>query len=162
MRVGLAHCMPMVRFTVTNRARVVLLALAAIACAPSPARAQMEQWLSPTLGELMARGEYRITYYPDQRVQQQPAELGLIEHRLSLFVPLWQNSTDEFSLSGSALFQDLDTRAILPTRSRPSPISCGTCGSRPRTATGSRTAGPPAGRSRSARRATSRSTAGTR
>jgi hypothetical protein len=100
---------------VTNPARLVVVALAvALAWAPSPAAAQMEQWLSPTLGELMARGEYRITYYPDERVRQQPAELGLVEHRLSLFVPLFQSSSDEFSLSGSVRFQDIDTRAILP------------------------------------------------
>ena len=112
-RFGTAHAPDPI--ALSHRARLVLLALAAaIACTPSPARAQMEQWLSPTLGELMARGEYRITYYPDQRVRQQPAELGLIEHRLSLFLPLWQSSTDEWSLSGSARFQDLDTHAILP------------------------------------------------
>jgi hypothetical protein len=107
--------MPPVPITVTHRARIVLLALvAAIACVPAPASAQLEQWLSPTLGEQLFRSDYRLTYYPDQRVRQQPAELGLFEHRLSLSIPLWQDGSDEWTLGGSVRFQDIDTRAVLP------------------------------------------------
>ena len=105
----------------THRGRVFTLALTAIVLAPTTASAQLEQWLSPTLGELMTRADYRVTWYPDERVRRQPAELGLIEHRGSVFLPLFQDATDEIALGGSVRFQDLDTHAILPDSFEPFP-----------------------------------------
>ena len=105
----------------TLRPSILALAVAAVTLAPSTASAQLEQWLSPTLGELIPRADYRVTYYPDERVRQQPAELGLMEHRLSLFVPLVQDTTDEWAISASVRYQDLDTHAILPDSFEPFP-----------------------------------------
>ncbi len=88
---------------------------------PAAALAQSEQWLNPTLGQLMFRGDFRETYYPAERVRGQGSELRISEHRLSLSSPLWQNSSDEFSLSGSVRFQDLDAQAVLPATGVPLP-----------------------------------------
>jgi len=80
---------------------------------PASLFAQAE-WLSPKLGELMFRGDFRETYYPEERVRGQGTDLRIIEHRLSLTSPLWQNSSDALSVSGSVRFQDLDAHAVLP------------------------------------------------
>ena len=95
--------------------RLLALALGAISVLTFPVAvfAQAE-WLSPTLGQAMFRGDVRETYYPDERVKGQGTRLGILESRLSLTGPLWQNSSDELSISGSARFQDLETEAVLP------------------------------------------------
>lgn len=97
--------------------RPLLLLTAALALGlPDPAAAQSElqTMLDPVLGRQIARSEYRITYYPDERVDEQPAELGLIQHRFSLAGPLGQTSRDEWTASASVRLQDYDTRAVLP------------------------------------------------
>jgi hypothetical protein len=101
---------------------LLALALGAITVLTLPAAvfAQAE-WLSPTLGQAMFRGEFRETYYPDERVKGQGTELGLIESRLSLTGPLWQSASDELSFSGRVRFQDLDTDAVLPATGVPLP-----------------------------------------
>jgi hypothetical protein len=81
---------------------------------PVPAYAQAELWLSPILGKDMVRADYRATYYFDERVKEQPTDLGLTQHRLSLSVPVWQSPRDEWSVSASVRLQDFDTDAILP------------------------------------------------
>jgi hypothetical protein len=95
--------------------RLLALARGAISVLAFPAAvfAQAE-WLSPTLGQAMFRGDFRETYYLDERVKGQGTKLRIIESRLSLTGPLWQNASDELSISGSARFQDLDTDAVLP------------------------------------------------
>jgi hypothetical protein len=95
---------------------VILLAAALSVLVPAGARAQ-EQWLTPTLGQLQLRADFRETYYPDERVRQQGTELKIFEERGGLFFPIWQNATDELSFSGSVRYQELDTGntpAILP------------------------------------------------
>jgi hypothetical protein len=75
-----------------------------------------EQWLTPKLGELQLRSDFRETYYPTQRVREQGTTLRIFEERFGLSFPIWQNSTDELSFTGSVRFQDLDTKteAVLP------------------------------------------------
>jgi len=95
---------------------VILLAAALSVLVPAGARAQ-EQWLTPTLGQLQLRADFRETYYPDERVRQQGTDLKIFEERGGLFFPIWQNATDELSFSGSVRYQELDTGntpAILP------------------------------------------------
>lgn len=94
--------------------RLVALVLG-ITCSmliPVPGTAQ-EQLLTPTLGELTLRSDLRETYYPTERVTGQGTTLRIFEERFGLSVPLWQNSSDELSFTGSVRFQDLDTRAVL-------------------------------------------------
>ena len=131
-----------------NRARVVLLALAAIACAPSQARradgavalahARRDRWRAASTGS---------PTIPTSASSSEPAELGLIEHRLSLFLPLWQNSTDEFFVRAARSSRTSTPARSSPTRSRPSPISCGTCGVAPAYRHPRDSFDPPAGRS---------------
>ena len=95
---------------------MILLAAALSVLVPAGACAQ-EQWLTPTLGQLQLRADFRETYYPNERVRQQGTELKIFEERVGLSFPIWQNATDELSFSGSVRYQDLDTGdtpAILP------------------------------------------------
>ena len=90
---------------------------------PAVAVAQ-EQWLSPTLGQIQLRSDFRETYYPHERVKQQGTELKISEERVGLSFPVWQNASDELSFSGSVRYQDLDTGdnpAILPGAQVPLP-----------------------------------------
>ncbi|MGH7324429.1 MAG: hypothetical protein ACREJ9_07260 [Candidatus Rokuibacteriota bacterium] len=91
-------------------ALVIAIALAI----PGPAWAQAELWLTPVLGQLMTRGDYGWTFYPDERVSGQETDFSLTQHRVSLFAPLWQDSQDEWSVSASLRLQEFDTRAVLP------------------------------------------------
>jgi len=81
-----------------------------------PARAQEEfmDLLSPELGKLPVRSDYRLTVVPDQPVDRQPTDLGLIQHDFTLAGPLWQSATDEWGGSFRVRAQDFDTRAVLP------------------------------------------------
>jgi len=92
----------------------IALFAAALAFWPAPAAAQLETFFSPKLGELMPRADYRLTFYPEERVASQPTHLSLFEHRFSLSIPLWQNSANELSISPSVKYTDFDTHARLP------------------------------------------------
>src|SRR3989442_5521948 len=78
------------------------------------AQAELQMWLNPEMGKQIPRSDYRFTYYPDRRVDNQETHLGLSEHRVSLFVPLFQDSANEWGLSARTRFQDIDTRARFP------------------------------------------------
>src|SRR2546428_3954541 len=78
------------------------------------AQAELQMWLNPEMGKQIPRSDYRFTYYPDRKVDKQEAHLGLSEHRVSLFVPLFQDTANEWGLSAKTLFQDIDTRARFP------------------------------------------------
>jgi hypothetical protein len=82
----------------------------------SPARAQGEllQWVDPTLGKLMGRSDYRVTFYSTERVKNQDTELGLTQHNFTFVTPLFQNSTDEWSVTARLRYQNYDTAAVLP------------------------------------------------
>jgi hypothetical protein len=101
----------MLRFTSLRALSFGILVVLAI---PRPVWGQAELWLSPVLGELMLRADYRATYYFDEKVKGQATDLGLTQHRVSLSVPIWQSSRDEWALSASVRLQDFDTRAVLP------------------------------------------------
>jgi hypothetical protein len=92
--------------------------VAAMALIAGPATAwaqgEIQAWLDPMLGKQMARGEYRLLYYPDRPVDGQEVDFGLTEHRLVLSAPVFQDSEQEWTLSGRAAYQDIRTRAILP------------------------------------------------
>src|SRR6266545_2646573 len=78
------------------------------------AQAELQMWLNPELGKQIPRADYRFTYYPDRKVDNQEAHLGLSEHRVSLFVPLFQDTANEWGFSAKTRFQDIDTRARFP------------------------------------------------
>ena len=96
---------------------VVFLAVAATLVvttgAPSRAHAQAEmaQWLNPELGKPLGRAEYRFTLLPDRRVENQPTDLGYGQHNITLAVPIFQDSRNEWSIATRGRFQDYDTSA---------------------------------------------------
>jgi len=97
--------------------RLLLLLTMALALGlprSAAAQSELQTMLEPTFGKLIFRSDYRISFYPDQRVEQQPAQLGFTEHRVSLSVPLWQNSRDEWTVFANADLEDFRTRAVLP------------------------------------------------
>ena len=81
---------------------------------PVAAQAELQMWLNPEMGKQIPRADYRLTYYPDRAVDNQEAHFGWMEHRVSMFMPLYQDSKDEFALAAKGLFLDIDTSAILP------------------------------------------------
>ena len=99
--------------------RVALFALVAVVCVlgsvtPVWAQAELIQWVDPTLGKMMGRNDYRVTFYSDERVKDQNTRLDLTQYNFTLVAPLFQNSTDEFSMSARLRYQDYDTEARLP------------------------------------------------
>ncbi len=90
------------------------LAVVMLLAIPAPAWAQAQLWLTPILGQLTTRADYGLTFYPDERVSGQPTDFALLQHRVSLAVPLWQDQGDEWSMSASLRLQEIDTRAVLP------------------------------------------------
>lgn len=93
---------------------LLALALAIVLAAPGPAWAQAELWLTPTLGKLMSRSEYGLTFYPEERVSGQPTDFAVTQHRLSLSAPLGQDARDEWSVAASLRLQEIDSLAVLP------------------------------------------------
>jgi hypothetical protein len=94
-----------------------VMAMAALvlgSAAPVAAQAELLQWANPTLGKMMGRGDYRIQFFSDERVEGQAARLDLTQHNFTLVTPLFQNSTDELALSARLRYQDYDTEARLP------------------------------------------------
>jgi hypothetical protein len=98
------------------RAVLFILATALVLARAAPAAAQAEllQWADPTLGKMMGRGDYRIQFYSDERVEGQNTRLDLTQHNFTLVTPLFQNSTDELAMSARLRYQDYDTEARLP------------------------------------------------
>lgn len=98
---------------------VVLVAVLAVGRpAPAAAQAELLQWVDPTLGKLMGRADYRIQFYSEERVEGQSTRLDLTQHNVTLVAPLFQNSTDEWSVSARLRYQNYDTQAVLPDTGR--------------------------------------------
>lgn len=93
---------------------VATLGLVFLTPAPAATQAELQQWVDPTLGRMMGRGDYRITFYSDERVQGQSTHLDLTQHNFTLVTPLFQNSTDELAMSARLRYQNYDTAARLP------------------------------------------------
>ena len=111
------------RARVSRNAIPVVLGLIVLAAlvAPRPAAAQLETLLSPTLGQVMPRTDYRFTFYPEQDVEGQHTTMSVQEHRWSLTTPIKQDSTNEWTASTSLRYQRNDTRAVLPIANEPFP-----------------------------------------
>ena len=89
-------------------------ALLVVMPVPAGAQAELQTWLNPEMGKQIPRSDYRFTHYPDQKVEDQETHFKLSEHRASFFVPLYQDTANEWALSAKTLFQDIDTRARFP------------------------------------------------
>src|SRR5207245_2231222 len=95
---------------------VLVLGAALLAIRPVTAAAQSElqAWLNPEMGKQIPRADYRYTFYPERKVQDQETHFTMTEQRVTLFAPLYQDSTDEFAFAAKTLYQDIDTRARFP------------------------------------------------
>ena len=93
---------------------VLIGALLVVLPLPAGAQSELQSWLNPELGKQIARSDYRFTLYPDQRVKDQDSGFRLTEHRVTLFLPLAQDSANEFALAARTLAQEIDTRARFP------------------------------------------------
>jgi hypothetical protein len=95
---------------------VLIIAVVLLTTRPDPvaAQAELQMWLNPEMGKQIPRADYRLTYYPDRAVDNQEAHFGWMEHRVNMFMPLYQDSKDEFALAAKGLFLDIDTTAIFP------------------------------------------------
>jgi hypothetical protein len=88
---------------------------------PAHAQEELTNLFAPELGELPIRSEYRVTYFPDQPVEGQNAELGLVQQDFTLSVPLLQSTTDEWAASARLRNQEFATGAVLPDTGEPFP-----------------------------------------
>ncbi len=88
--------------------------LIALPTAAGAQPAEIQSWLDPTLGKQIPRVDYRLTYYPAEPVEGQNTHLQLIDEKLSLFIPLHQDSSNEWATSASVKYIDTDTRAFFP------------------------------------------------
>src|SRR5437773_577947 len=93
---------------------VVLGALLVVLPLPAGAQSEFQSWLNPELGKQIARSDYRFTLYPDQRVKDQDSGFRLTEHRVTLSVPLVQDSANEWAVSAKTLVEQIDTSARFP------------------------------------------------
>lgn len=93
-----------------------ILGVALLLMLPGKAAGQpeLQMWLNPEFGKQMGRGDYRGTFYPERRVDNQDTTLTMTEHRFTLFAPVFQSSTDELSVSGRVAYQDIITGAVMP------------------------------------------------
>ena len=95
---------------------VLVLGVALLAIRPVTAAAQSElqAWLNPEMGKQIPRADYRYTFYPERKVEDQQTHFTMTEQRVTLFAPLNQDSTNEFAFAAKTLYQDIDTRARFP------------------------------------------------
>jgi hypothetical protein len=76
---------------------------------------------SPDVGRLPFRVDYHITWFPDEEVKSQAANLGFVREDFSLVVPLWQNPCDEWSASLHVRNELYHTNAVFPQSGQPFP-----------------------------------------
>ena len=81
---------------------------------PAAAQSELQMWLNPEMGKQIPRADYRYTFYPERKVEDQDAHFAMTEQRVSLFAPFYQDSKDEWAFSAKTLYQDIDTRARFP------------------------------------------------
>ena len=100
--------------------RRTVSAIALLVAIPTSAGAQSEiqDWMNPTLGEMTPRVEYKLVYYPEEQVHGQPTNLRLLEHSFNIAVPVAQDPSNEWSLTGDTSYKRLGTSARLPDTHR--------------------------------------------
>jgi hypothetical protein len=89
---------------------------------PTYAQGSFANLFSPTVGMMQPRVDYRAAWYPDETVSGQGTRLGYVEQSFSVAIPLWQDSTDEFSGSAGVRNEVFHTGGtILPDSKMPFP-----------------------------------------
>jgi hypothetical protein len=85
------------------------------------AQPELAGWFRPELGQVPVRGDYRVTWFPDERVEGQRTKLGYNQHDLSYSAPIWQNPFDEWFFSTHVRSEVFNTGAVLPDTGQPFP-----------------------------------------
>jgi hypothetical protein len=104
----------MPRARLVGAALVLGATLLALRPLPATAQSELQAWLNPEFGKLMPRSDYRFTFYPERKVEDQQANFAMNEQRLSFFTPLYQDATNEFGFAARTLYQNIDTTARFP------------------------------------------------
>ena len=94
--------------------RLAVLGLAAVLCVPAASEGQLETMMSPELGKVMPRAEYRFSFWPERPVVGQSTDFSVTQHRVTFTTPLVQDARDEWSLGGRVRLDEFDTHAHLP------------------------------------------------
>ena len=90
-------------------------------CVPANAQSALEVFLSPTLGNLRLALPYDGAFYPSVPVEGQNQDMGFIQNRVRLLVPITQNERFEWAAVGGLKALTFDTDAILPDSQDPFP-----------------------------------------
>jgi hypothetical protein len=73
------------------------------------------------VGHMPYRGDYRVTWFPDEEVKGQLTNLGSVRQDLSITCPIWQCAPDELSLSALIRNELFHTGAVFPDTGQPFP-----------------------------------------
>jgi hypothetical protein len=92
-----------------------------IAALPAYGQEEFLNLLNPEFGQLHLRSDYRFTYFPDEPVAGQHADLGFTQHDVTLDAPLYQGAADEWAASFRLRAQEFDTTAVFPDSGEPFP-----------------------------------------
>jgi hypothetical protein len=69
---------------------------------------------NPVVGHVPFRVGYDVTWYPDEPVPGQAANLGFVRQQIKLLAPIWQDSTDEWFINARLRNETFDSNAYLP------------------------------------------------
>jgi hypothetical protein len=90
------------------------------AAVPSPFGG-FSPFMNPKVGQAPLRADYRVTWFPDEHVAAQVANLGYVQQDLTIAVPIWQDCTDEVTGSVHVRNETFHTLAVLPDTGQPFP-----------------------------------------
>ena len=69
----------------------------------------------------LLRADYRVTWFPDEPIHGQNANLGMVREDLSLALPVWHDGTNDFAATAHVRNEIIHTTAILPDTGQPFP-----------------------------------------
>lgn len=87
----------------------------------SSAQSSLQHWLNPRLGQLETSANWTSLYTFDQPVNDQPADMSIIQNNLNVFAPVRQDDHAELAAFGRVNATDLATQARLPDADVPLP-----------------------------------------
>ncbi|HEX7125313.1 MAG TPA: hypothetical protein VF406_05965 [Thermodesulfobacteriota bacterium] len=103
------------------RASVFAVLFLIAPAAPALAQSEVAGWLSPRIGGLAPRADYRIGQLDDRPVHGRGGQLGATRHEFTLLVPVAQGDVGEWSVSFRGRLDDVDTGVRLPDTGDPFP-----------------------------------------
>jgi hypothetical protein len=71
-------------------------------------------FMSATVGNAQYRADYRVVWFPDEPVKNQPTNLGYVQQDIGVTVPFWQDCANEVTGHLNARSEIFHTEAVLP------------------------------------------------